>query len=59
MKKDQVTEMLQSSVADGSVLRVKYKDSISYRNPAKFTRFVHSHVSKFSAPLNVTKRILR
>ena len=59
MKKDEIAKAIQDSVADGSVLRVKYKDSISYRNPAKFTRFVHSHVRTMSAPLNVTKRILR
>lgn len=59
LKKDEIIKSIADAVADGSVLRVKYKDSISYRNPAKFTRFVHSNVSKFSAPLNVTKRILR
>lgn len=29
---------IENSVREGSVIRVKYKESISYRNPAKLTR---------------------
>lgn len=29
---------IENSVREGTVIRVKYKDSISYRNPAKLTR---------------------
>ncbi|KAI1289336.1 Histone acetyltransferase KAT6A [Halotydeus destructor] len=59
LKKEDIIKSIEDSVSDGSVLRVKYKEDISYRNPAKFTRFVHPHVSKLSAPLTVAKRILR
>lgn len=36
--KEAVVKTIENSVRDGSVIRVKYKDSISYRNPAKITR---------------------
>jgi hypothetical protein len=32
--------IIHESVKNGSVIRVKYKDSISYRNPAKFARSI-------------------
>lgn len=38
IQKDDAVNIIHQSVAEGSVIRVKYKDSISYRNPAKFPR---------------------
>lgn len=36
--KEAVCKTIENSVRNGDVIRVKYKDSISYRNPAKLTR---------------------
>lgn len=36
--KEAVCKTIENSVRNGEVIRVKYKDSISYRNPAKLTR---------------------
>lgn len=38
IQKDDAVSIIHQSVDEGSVIRVKYKDSISYRNPAKFAR---------------------
>lgn len=38
IQKDDAVSIIHQSVEEGSVIRVKYKDSISYRNPAKFPR---------------------
>ena len=44
--KEEILQALNASVEDGSVIKVRYKDSISYRNPAKFTRnSAHNYVA--------------
>lgn len=65
LKKAEIATALNDAVGDGSVLRVRYKDSISYRNPSKYARntthpnHANHAMRSLSAPLNVTKRILR
>lgn len=44
--KEDILKALNASVEDGSVIKVRYKDGISYRNPAKFTRnSAHNYVA--------------
>ena len=45
IQKDDAVNIIHQSVEEGSVIRVKYKDSISYRNPAKFPRSA-AHVNQ-------------
>ena len=54
-------QIISDSVSDGSVLRVKYKDSISYRNPAKSGRsgLKSPNGATRNASMTITKRILR
>lgn len=61
-KREEVVQTIQDSVGDGSVLRVKYKDSISYRNPAKVGRSglrAPNSSQPRNAPLNASKRVMR
>ncbi|RWS15666.1 hypothetical protein B4U79_09179 [Dinothrombium tinctorium] len=55
---EQIAADIKHCVSNGLVLKVKYKDSISYRNPTKYHRIKLSDVMP-NLPLNTTKRILR
>ncbi|RWS31423.1 histone acetyltransferase KAT6B-like protein [Leptotrombidium deliense] len=58
LTKEEILGDIKHSVLHGFVLKVKYKDSISYRNPAKFNRIAFDEL-KTNLPLNATKRVLR
>src|SRR5262245_25652168 len=47
LRKTEVIKAISDAVADGTVLKVKYKDSVSYRNPANFSKLMHNHVITF------------
>lgn len=44
VKKEEIIAAIKEAVIQGSVLKVKYKDSVSYRNPLKFSSKMSNHV---------------
>ena len=64
VKKDDTIKAISDAVTDGSVLKVTYKDSVSYRNPQKFSQKMSNHIMSMTPKcLNVKpqtmKRVLR
>ena len=63
LKKDEIITAIKEAVTQGSVLKVKYKDSVSYRNPLKFSSKMSNHVMSASSDSCVTpqnvKHVLR
>lgn len=44
LNKSVVIKALNDCVNEGSILKVKYKNSVSYRNPANFSKMMFGHV---------------
>ncbi|XP_054162039.1 histone acetyltransferase KAT6A-like [Oppia nitens] len=44
VNKQEIIAAIKDAVIEGSVLKVKYKDSVSYRNPLKFNQKMSNHI---------------
>lgn len=61
LKKAEISKAIQKAVADGTITRVKYRDSVTYRNSAKHSRTMQSCHVVHDEQFNSTnaKKILR
>jgi 2,3-bisphosphoglycerate-independent phosphoglycerate mutase len=61
LKKEDIIKAINSAVSEGSVLKVKYKDSVSYRNPLKLSHKMQNHIISIdgNSTQQTMKRVLR
>ena len=63
LRKEDIVEAIKQAVNRGSVLKVKYKDSVSYRNPMKFSSKMSNHIMSMSSNTSLSpqnmKHVLR
>ncbi|CAG2168552.1 unnamed protein product [Oppiella nova] len=62
LKREDIVKGIKEAVGVGSVLKVKYKESVSYRNPQKFNQKMSNHImgaKSWNISPQTIKRFLR